>query len=106
MEHVLKGRELWLALEGRYTNLRIWTGRDENGRHPITDYDTIYMRVDKAREYSATWDGDTHRRLNKPTKVTLALSAFGFKTPIEYLKEILTITLPLKHRLHRDIVEW
>lgn len=104
---ILQSGELWLAVEGRYTNLRIWTGRDVNGRHPLNEHDTVFMRLDKANEYSTPLSEDSFFRLSKKGQDAIRpLLRFGFKCSINNIDEILSITDSLPIRKHDNIVEW
>jgi hypothetical protein len=50
--HLKSGAQLSVAIKGKYTNLRIWTGRNENGKHPPETHNCIFMRVDKYSDFS------------------------------------------------------
>lgn len=96
------GSEVHLAIEGRYTNLRIFTGKDANGKHHFNSHDTVYLRLDKANEYSAPLDNETINYLINISKVAPLLE-FGFKSNISNLVEILSITESFKDR---DCISW
>lgn len=100
----LESGELWLAIEGRFTNLRIWTGCDKNGKHPRSEHDTVFMRLDKANAFSAPLDNDTFTCLQKEHPAVKQLLQFGFKSSIDNLPKIMEITKDMKWR--RDVVEW
>lgn len=57
--------ELSLAIEGKYTNLRIWTGFDGPGKHSFEKHDTIFMRLDKCNNYSVPLSEETFNYLEK-----------------------------------------
>lgn len=98
-----KGNELWLGIEGRYTNLRIWKSRI----HPLINPDNteaIYMRLDKANEYSTPLSKETLKYINDDKSCVHKLAKFDFPTSIDNLDEILSITENLVIR--RDIVQW
>lgn len=93
-----KGYEVSLAIEGKYTNLRIWTGRDENGKHPPENHDTVFMRLDRANHYSAPLSSESYSYLEKPNEVIDKLLKFGFKCDINSVHNIIELTLSLKER--------
>lgn len=94
--------ELSLAIEDRFTNLRIWIGNekclaDGGGKRQI------FMRLDKLNNYSATLNSETFKYLESPPKGFEKLLKFGFQSDIENLDEILEITKKLKYR---ELREW
>jgi len=82
----LKG-ELHLAIEDRFTNLRIFI-----------DEIYVYMRLDKFQAYSAPLSEETIGYLNKPNDIINQLLQYGFKSSITSLNDILEITKKLKYR--------
>lgn len=94
-----RGEELQLAIEGRFTNLRIWTGRNAPGtKHPFSEHDTIYMRLDKANAYSTPLDESSAKRLDAEHTAINHLLKFGFQSSISNLDEVLAITADMKER--------
>jgi hypothetical protein len=88
--------ELSLAVEGRYTNLRIWIGNEKSvaeggGRL------CVYMRLDKYNNYSVPLDMERAKYVKNETIHFLA-SQFKFGCGIECLDKILEITKDLKQR--------
>ena len=98
------GNELWLAIEGRFTNLRIWIGNekcvaDGGGRR------MVYMRLDCANQYSIPFDEKHCGYLEKDNPIINKLvKKYQFQSPIEALDEILELTKGLKHRT--NVVSW
>lgn len=95
--------ELELAIEGKFTNLRIFIGNEkclaEGGGDKM-----IYMRLDRANQYSVPLS--EHKVMNylkKPTDAMKKLIKFGFVSSIECLDEILEIT---KDMPIRPCIEW
>lgn len=88
--------ELSLAIEGRFTNLRIWSTKHDN---------LIYMRLDRANNYSAPLREDTLNYLDKPNNAVIKLSElFGFNGATKAdIKTIIDIT---KDMAYRDCIEW
>lgn len=84
---VLKS-ELHLAVEGRFTNLRIWT-----------DDTSVYMRLDKLNDYSAPLNEESVKYLHSNNKAIDRLLAYGFKSSIDNLQNILDITAKLPYRM-------
>lgn len=96
-------KELQLAIEGRTTNLRIFTGKNENGKYSFKEHNTVYLRLDKFQNYSAPLKEDTFNYLeNKDTPVKQLLK-FGFSSSINNLPEILEITKGMKIR---ECLQW
>lgn len=103
LEQLNKGNELWLAIEGRFTNLRIWKSRI----HPKVNPDNtegIYMRLDCAKQYSVPLSKETFAYLQNPHPALKELVKFYFPTSVDNLQEILEITKDLIIR--HNIVEW
>jgi hypothetical protein len=98
-----KGSELWLAIEGRYTNLRIWKSRIHAKVNP-DNTEGIYMRLDKANNYSVPLNSETVNHIENKKSVVYQLAKFEFPTSVDNLNEILEITKNLVIR--RDIVAW
>lgn len=93
--------ELSLAIEGRFTNLRIWIGNekclaDGGGKRQI------FMRLDKYNDYSVPFNAENFKYLQNPPKGFDKLLKFGFQSDIENLDEILEITKKLKYRKLRE----
>ncbi len=103
LKRLKDGNTLTLAIEGRFTNLVIWTGKDANGKHEPSTHDTIYMRLDRANQYNATLSEETFKYLDNAETPVKDLVQFGFKSSIENLAEILEITKSMKYR---ELVEW
>ena len=70
-EIILNGQnELSLAIEGRNTNLRVWTSKND---------DTIYFRLDCFQQYSSPLSNESVLYLDKPNdKVNKLNELFGF----------------------------
>lgn len=94
--------ELSLKIEGRGTNLRIWTGNEkcvaEGGGKKL-----IYMRLDCHNNYSVPWSKENFKYLEKPSKEITKLLKFGFTSDISCLDEILEITKKMKYR---ELMSW
>jgi len=99
----LNGGQLTLGIEGRFTNLRIWTGCNKAGRHPRSEHTEVWMRLDCANQYNAPLNDETYKYLDDKDKVIEKLLKFGFMSPISNLDEILEITKDLKWR---ELVAW
>lgn len=95
--------ELWLAIEGRYTNLRIWKSRIHAKVNP-DNTEAIYMRLDKANAYSVPLSSKTVGYIENENSPVYQLTKFDFPTSVDNLKEILEITKDLVIR--RDVVQW
>jgi hypothetical protein len=100
---IFKGNELWLGIEGRYTNLRIWKSRLHAPINP-DNTEGIFMRLDKAHNYSVPLSTETLNYINDEKSCVHKLSKFDFPTSVDDLDEILEITKDLVIR--RDIVSW
>jgi hypothetical protein len=92
MENRLKqlsttNNELSLAVEGRFTNLRIWKSKDK-----------VYMRLDRANQYSAPLSEKSFGYLNNPPAEIKELLKFGFESSIENIPAIIELTKNLKER--------
>lgn len=103
LNEIQKGNSLWLGIEGRYTNLRIWKGRVHAPNNP-DNTEGIYMRLDKANAYSAPLSADSLKYIENKSSSVHKLEKFSFPCSVESLPEILEITKDLIIR--RDIVEW
>ena len=96
MKHLESSNELHLAIEGRYTNLRIFIGHNGNGHLPI---DSVFMRLDKANEYSTPLNEKSINYLYKEhNEINELLEKFGFVSSISNLPEILRITEKMNFR--------
>jgi hypothetical protein len=84
--------ELQLAIEGKFTNLRIFTGKN-----------SIFMRLDKCNAYSVPLHSENVMYLKKPHATIQKLLKFGFESSISNLTEILEITKDMKYR---QCCEW
>lgn len=90
--------ELSLALEGKYTNLRIWVSLPCAPVEATEDTENvIYMRLDKSANYSITIV-DNYAIAAKARELVDKLGTFGFPAPINKLDEILSIVQHLKVR--------
>ena len=85
--------ELSLAVEGRFTNLRIWVSDNDDKTAKM-----VYMRLDKFEAYSAPFKPESASYLRKPNPVIDQLLQYGFVSPITCLNDILEITKELKYR--------
>lgn len=94
---LLNRREIVLAVEGKYTNIRIWASGEGNGCKfkPIS---AIYMRLDKYFAYSVPLSIKTYSYLDKECLEIKELLQFDFPTPITNLDKILAITAALNSR--------
>jgi hypothetical protein len=88
--------EVELAIEGRFTNLRIW--RSKNDVH-------IYMRLDRANHYSTPLSDDSIGYLDKSHPVITKLNElYGFnRATIDDIDNIIQLT---KDMVFRACVEW
>jgi hypothetical protein len=97
---VRKGYALELAIEGKFTNLRIWIGASKcKAEGGVVD--TVYIRLDRANHYSAPLSDKSFAYLETDCKAVDSvkeLLEFGFTSPLEKLDEILEITKGLKDR--------
>ena len=93
-ELLLSGKDLSLAIEGRYTNLKCW----------LSD-GIIYFRIDRYNQYFVTLDDEFIQYLNKPHKAVTELNKlYGFNgATIEDVDNILEITKDMKYR---EIMPW
>lgn len=103
IKHINDGCDLWLAIEGRYTNLRIWKGRLHA---PIHNDNTqgIYMRLDRANQYSVPLSVETLNYLENEKSCVHQLGKFSFPVSVDNLEEIINITQKLIIRM--DVVGW
>ncbi len=93
MDQILEGQEVHIAIEKRFTNVRIWLD-DQN----------VYMRLDVLNQssvpimpenvsYAETIDGQ---------KLLLKLSKFGFPANVGSLPSILEVLKDCKNRACRN----
>ena len=90
--HKIGTSELSLKVEGKFTNLRIW----------ISD-GGIYMRLDRANQYSAPLCEKSYNYLEKDNKIIKELSNMGFPTNINNLKKIEGLIACMEQR---DCIAW
>ena len=100
---ILDSEELWLGIEGKYTNLRIWKGRI-HPKNNSDDTEAIYMRLDKANAYSAPLYKESLQYIENKKSCVYQLAKFECPTALETLDEILEITKGLSIR--KNIVVW
>lgn len=99
----LSWSELSLAVEDRFTNLRIWIGNEKS----ISDGCgrlLIYMRLDKLQNYSVPLSQETALYLDKKhpaIEKLLTFYEFG-NTDITQLDKVLEIVSKMKHRECRE----
>lgn len=88
--------EVELAIEGRYTNLRIFGSTKDN---------KIRFRLDKANQYSVPLSNDTVLYLDKPHPVITELNnRFGFdNATFDDVETILELT---KDMVYRACIPW
>jgi hypothetical protein len=107
-----EGSEIQLAIEGRFTNLRIWktvrTIKRNSIYNPVTELEPIsdgkvYMRLDKAKQFSVPLEERTVAYLEKEHPIIAELLQFGFESDVQNIERILEITAPLKDR---NIIIW
>lgn len=88
--------EVELAIEGRTTNLRIWSTKHDNN---------IYMRLDKYNNYSACLSDKSVDYLDKPHPAVIKLNElFGFNGATK--DDIETIVEITKKMVYRECIEW
>jgi hypothetical protein len=88
--------EVELAIEGKFTNLRIWSTKHDNN---------IYMRLDRANQYSAPLSNDTINYLDKPHPAVNKLNElFGFNGATK--DDIDTIIEITKKMVYRQCIVW
>jgi hypothetical protein len=102
-----EGNEIQLAIEGRFTNLRIWKSNNKIEREsiynpvaesaPISDA-KVYMRLDRANQYSVPLNQETIGYLEKEHPIIKELLQFGFESDVTNIDKVLEITAPLKDR--------
>ena len=88
--------EISLAIEDRFTNLRIWLGKKDG---------KIYIRLDKANNYSTPLSLDRINYLNNEHKAInklLKFYVFG-ETEIDQIDKVLDIT---KNMDYRECIVW
>lgn len=100
---VNNGKDLWLAIEGRFTNLRIWKSRIHPKINP-DDTEGIYMRLDMANQYSVPLSAETVKYIQNEDSPVYKLAKFDFPTSVDNLAEILEITK--KMPIRKNIVIW
>lgn len=93
---------LELAVEGRFTNLKIWVG-DEKCLADGGGDKKVYMRLDCANSYSVPLEEEILSYLKNPSEAMKNLVNFGFISDIECLDEILEIT---KDMCIRPCISW
>lgn len=88
--------EVKLAIEGRFTNLRIWSSKHDNH---------IYMRLDKANAYSIPLSNKSVDYLDKPHPAVIKLNElFGFNGATK--DDIDTIIEITKNMVYRQCIAW
>jgi hypothetical protein len=92
------GSTLELGVEERFVNLRIWTGCNKNGKYRPNEHTEVFMRLDKANNYSVPLSEKIYYYIDDKNKVIEKLLKFGFISPISNLPEILEITKQLSYR--------
>lgn len=93
---ILSGNEVSLAVEGRTTNLRVWTSKND---------DTVYFRLEKHNQYNAPLSNESVNYLEKDNKEITKLNAlFGFNRATK--KDIDTIVDILKGFKFRACKDW
>ena len=93
---ILSGSQLSLAVEGRTTNLQIWTSKND---------ETIYFRLDKFQNYSATLSDESVNYLEKRNEVVIKLNMlFGFNRATK--NDIDTIIEIIKDMKIRECISW
>ena len=102
LEEINKGYTLELAIEDRFTNLRIWKSRIHAPINP-DNTEAIYMRLDRCNCYSVPLSVDTHKYLENSETPVKELTKFSFPTSIDNLNEIIEIT---KGMVVRHCKEW
>ncbi len=95
-ETLLAGNEVELAIEERFTNLRIFKGGKGSN---------IYFRLDKANAYSAPLSDNSISYLHKKNEVIEKLNTlFGFNNAT--LNDIDTILEMTKDLKNRPCISW
>jgi len=97
LDTLLSGNgELELAIEGRFTNLRIWKSKKE---------DIICIRIDKGKQYSVTLSDKSVGYLEKPNEAVTKLNKlYGFNGA--RVKDILNIIEITKGMKLRQCIAW
>ena len=94
--------ELSLAIEGRFTNLRIWVGNEkciaEGGGRLL-----VYMRLDCANQYSVPFRKENIRLEKSHNAINELSIKYDFTADIECLNDILEITKDMKCR---ECISW
>jgi len=100
---LLAGNEVELAIEGRFTNLRIFASIKTEKR-PCND-NKIRFRLDKGNQYSVPLNNETIEYLDKEHATVKKLNElFGFDSAtLEDADQILEIT---KDMISRQSIEW
>lgn len=93
----IERQNLVYLIEDKDTCLRIWIGFHgtvkENRENPPN---TVYMRLDKYKQYSAPLDEHSYKYLEDKKGIIKQLLPFGFTSSIDNLQTILNIVKPLK----------
>ena len=97
------GTTLWLGIEGKTTNLRIWKDRLHAKCNP-DNTEGIYVRLEKANEYSTPLSVEKLNYIENDKSPVHQLGKFDFPTNVENLNEIIELTLKLTIR--KNIVSW
>jgi hypothetical protein len=100
---LLEGNEIELAIEGRFTNLRIFASIPKESR-PLND-GKVRFRLDRANQYSVPLKDDTIVYLEKEHAAISKLNElYGFEgATLEDIDNILEI---VKDMVSRQCVEW
>lgn len=102
LQYLKDGKTLSLAVEGKYTNIRIWFGRLHAPVNPDNTM-CVYMRLDCANQYSAPISDKSFAYLNNPDTPVKELVQFGFPANAEHLETIVRITKDMKER---ECIAW
>lgn len=95
-EIILSGNELSLAVEGKNTNLRVWTSKNDN---------TVYFRLDCFNQYNTPLSDKSILYLDKPNdKVSQLNTLFGFNRATK--NDIDTIIDIIKDMKIRPCKKW
>jgi len=89
----LSDKELSFAIEGKYTNIRVWKHNN-----------LIYIRLDRYNQYSCPLSNESILYLEKPNKIVselLKLGGFSFSDEKE--SEVIVLLRSLKKR---DCLAW
>lgn len=96
--------ELSVAVEGKYTNLRVWIGNEKS----IADgcgRQMIYMRLDCYQQYSVPLTKESYSYIKKPHSALLKLLEFYVfgETDVTRLDDVLRCIEKLKER---QVLSW